>query len=130
MLAIEKRGVAGVDSAPNPRVIKPAVQQRRQNVEIFTAADLTELSRQHKCAPQSILPGKPGRCWRRHRIAAGCRESHDTSPDPSTCAPPSHSGKANDGVFRWYLQAPLVDFGARGGLPSIAQGWQDALDLE
>src|SRR2546423_14320329 len=61
MLAIEKRGVAGVVSAPNPRVFEPAAaattQQRRKNFEIFTEADLTELPGQHKCAPRFTLPG-------------------------------------------------------------------------
>jgi hypothetical protein len=53
MFAIEKRGVPVGDSAPNPGVIKPATQQTRQNFEIFTGADLTQLPGRHKCAPRS-----------------------------------------------------------------------------
>src|ERR1051325_8646328 len=75
MLAIEKRGVGVVDSAPNPRVIKPAVQQRRQNVEIFTEADLTELPGQHKCAPRE------------------CGDTMIRPPEASTCASHPIQGK-------------------------------------
>jgi hypothetical protein len=54
MFSIEKRGAAVADSSPNPRVIeptaKPTTQQRKQDLENFTEADLTQLRARHKRA--------------------------------------------------------------------------------